>query len=162
MLDTGNCVNYGKYLVDVEISLKTLSVMSAIACRAYIQDAGSMVCEEEAAVVTILRLGRELRSLQCEGLNGVAGIDGSGTLVSGIHSVCNSAGRPAVTDTSQRADSGICDSIDVRIQLLKQIVVSRSYTDHNQRLAVYGTDIAVTIDTGQVHRSVAEAGQVLL
>ena len=148
MLDTGNCVNYGIYLVDVEVSSETLSVMSAIACRADIQDAGSMVCEEEAAVVTILRLGREARSLQREGLNRVTGIDSPGTLVSGIHGVRDSAGRPAVTDTSQRADSGICDSIDVRIQLLKQIVVSRSYADYNQRSAVYGTEIAATINAG--------------
>ena len=60
-----------------------------------------VVCEEEAAVVTILRIERKARSLQREGLNRVAGVDSPGTLVSGIHSVSDRAGRPTVTNASQ-------------------------------------------------------------
>ena len=61
----------------------------------------------------ILRIGRKPWSLPCEGLNGVAGIDISGTLVPGIHGVSNSAGRPAVTDASHRAYTRIRNSIGV-------------------------------------------------
>ena len=51
--------------------------------------------------VTALHIGRKARSLPFDGLNGTAGIDNAGNLVSGIHGVRDSAGRPAVTDASQ-------------------------------------------------------------
>ena len=56
---------------------------------------------------------RKRRALHSEGLNGVTGVDIAGTLVSGIHGVCNCTGRSAVTDASQRAYTGRSNSIGV-------------------------------------------------
>ena len=118
---------------------------------------GSLGCEEDAVVVTILLPGRKARSLPRESFNSIAGVNRPGTLVPGVHGVRNSARRPAVTDASQRADAGVCKSIGIGIELLKQTVVSRSCADDKQRSAVDRPDIAATIDAGQLHRSATES-----
>ena len=79
----------------------------------------------------------------------------------GIHGVCDGTGRPAITDASQGAYAGTCNSIGVRVQLLKKTIISGSDTDDKQRATVDGADTAARIDADQFRSAIAESGKVM-